>query len=155
MPSIGLIRLNEPNDGHILCAVEELEVELVLVNNPIVESIGSDRWRLVGSVMTAAHFTMMGRSLKLIRRFDGLSPRIRFAMNVKSTLPVVEINASEGRFTLAGARIVNIIPVSHQAPKHGTHPAYELEEIDFTFASITHSGKGGKKGMADNWSSGG
>ena len=47
----------------------------MLMNNPIGESIGAVRWCLAGSVSTPAPLTRMGRSVKLIRCFDGLSPR--------------------------------------------------------------------------------
>lgn len=126
----------------------------MLVNNPMGESIGAVRWCLAGSVTTPAPLTMMGHSVKLIRCFDGLSPRIRLAMNAKSTVPVVEITTPDAKLTLAGARIVKIVPVPRKGRPHG-HSHFELEEIELTFASITHSGKGGKKGMSDNWSSGG
>ncbi len=98
--------------------------------------------------------------MKVIRHFDALSPQIRFAMNLKSILPIVEINTPSGKVTLVNAKIVNIaLSVPRAGPKRGAGTegvhTHELEEIDFTFQTITYTGKVGHKADWDDWATGG
>ena len=110
--------------------------------------------------MTPVHLLWMSQSLKISRRFDALSARIRFAMNLKSIVPVVEINTPSGKVTLVNAKILGIaLPVPRARPKRGAGTkgldTHELEEIEFTFQTITHTGKVGHKADLDNWAIGG
>ena len=86
---------------------------------------------------------------------DALSTQIRFAMNAKSVLPVVEINTSSTRFTLTNVQISGIVhPVWPNRKKR--HHASELEEVQLTFRGITLAWTGGKKkSETDDWDIGG
>ncbi len=94
-------------------------------------------------------------------------------MSAKAILPVEEIITPSGKVTLVHARIGSIVGHAPPAtPKGFTPPGgfvagiyaapdntvvgkdrdtHEFEEIDFTFQSITHTGKAGHKASLDNW----
>jgi hypothetical protein len=73
-----------------------------------------------------------GRSLKLIRDSDALSPSIRSAMNAVSVIPVVEMNTPSGVATLGNAKIVNIAPPA---------TTNQLEVVSFSGSSLGGSGR--------------
>ncbi len=141
----------------------------------MAERIDSGRSYLAGTLTAPVHLLATANSLKLIRPLDALSPQIRSAMAAGSPLFVVEIDTPGSKVTLLDARIVNIIhPVFHITPKGGTshrtygpvnwrlggssgknHNPFDLIEIELTFQKIIYNSKSGRKGLTDDWSSGG
>lgn len=87
----------------------------------LFEHVGNGPSYLAGTLATPVHLLVAGRSLKLIRPFDALSPRIAALMTARSTLPVVDIDTPDSKLTLVNAKIVNILrSVVPGAPKGGT-----------------------------------
>ena len=125
---------------------------------PVLESAGPDRWSLAGWVRTSGPIMPSGGSLKLIRRKDFFSPKIRTAMVTKAVLPLVEITTPDATVTLSEVTITNIGASVGQAgkPRHGTsQTGSEYLEVDLTFRKIAVNGKRGGKGFKDDWSAGG
>jgi hypothetical protein len=115
--------------------------------------MGPARWCLAGSVASVAPLTAASHSLKLIRRVDGLSPQIRFAMNAGSTVPVVDINTPSGTLTLVNAKIVKAGPVPPGAPHPGAR-SHEISQFGLTFMPNQRS-QPTNQGLTDNWNLGG
>ena len=85
----------------------------------LFEHVGPGQSYLAGTLTTPVHLLGAGHSLKLMRPFDALSPRIAAAMTAQSTLPRLEIDTPDSKITLLNAKIVNIAHPSHGTPKGG------------------------------------
>jgi type VI protein secretion system component Hcp len=123
----------------------------------VLQGVSPDRWSLAGWVRTSAPIMPSGGSLKLIRRNDFFSPRIRAAMVTKTTLPLLEITTPDASVTLSDVTITNIEASGDpEKARHGTNqPGNEYVKISLTFRKIAVTGKIGGKGFKDDWSAGG
>lgn len=129
---------------------------MMLPNSFGVESVSGDRWSLAGSITMPAQVPPTGGSLKLTRRNDFLSLRIRKAMVEGSILPAVYLTTPDGDAKLVNARVVSVTPAGlNDTPAHESKGPREYTVVSFTFRQIVWTKKVSKKGLSDDWSAGG
>jgi hypothetical protein len=129
---------------------------MMLPDSFAVESAWGDRWSLVGSVTMRAQVLPTGGSLRLTRRNDFLSLRIRKAMIEGSVLPAVHLTTPGGDVKLVNARVMSVTHAGvNDRPQHENAGSGEFLVVSFTFQKIVWINKGGKKDWTDDWSAGG